>query len=71
MTNNDIVTMDNINNYEAMSRLMGVDAVSSSSEEKKSSTLARVKILHTAIMGEQEIGGKMKNIEVVEAGCYS
>jgi hypothetical protein len=71
MTNNDIVTMDNINNYEAMSRLMGVDAVSSSSEDKKSSTLARVKILHTAIMGEQEIGGKMKNIEVVEAGCYS
>ena len=62
MTNNDIVTMDNINNYEAMSRLMGVDAVSSSSEEKKSSTLARVKILHTAIMGEQEIDGKMKDL---------
>jgi len=71
MTNNDIVTMDNINNYAAMSKLMGVNSISSSNEEKKSSNLARVKILHTAIMGEQEIGGKMKNIEVVEAGCYS
>ena len=71
MTESEIITMDNINNYAAMSKLMGVDNVSSSSEDKKSSTLARVKILHSAIMGEQEINGKMKNIEVVEAGCYS
>ena len=30
MTENEIITMDNINNYAAMSKLMGVDNVSSS-----------------------------------------
>jgi len=70
MVDNEIVTVDNINNYAAMSKLMGVESTATSND-KKTSTLARVKILHTAIMGEQEIGGKMKNIEVVEGGSYA
>lgn len=70
MVNNEIVTVDNMNNFAAMSKILGV-ADTSSPSEKKVSMLARVKVLHTPIMGEQEIGGKMKNIEVVEGGSYA
>lgn len=70
MVNNELVTQDNMNNFDAMSKLLGV-ANSSPVSEKKTSMLARVKILHTPIMGEQEISGKMKNIEVVEGGSYA
>ena len=72
MVENEIVTVDNIDNYSAMSKVMGIDTLtSSSSPEKKASSLARIKIQHSALMGEQEINGKMKNIEVVEGGNYA
>ena len=70
MVDNEIVTVDNMNNYAVMSKVLGLDS-ENSSNEKRTSDLARVKILHTPIMGEQEIGGKMKNIEVIEGGSYA
>jgi hypothetical protein len=38
--------------------------------KKKSSTLARLKIDHKGIMGEEVVGGKKKKVEVVAAGSY-
>ena len=72
MVDNEIVNIDNIDNYSAMSKVMGVDTMKSeSSSEKRASSLARIKIQHSSLMGEQEINGKMKNIEVVEGGNYA
>lgn len=72
MVDNEIVTVDNIDNFSAMSKVMGMETLTNSkASEKKTSSLARVKIQHTSLMGEQEINGKMKNIEVVEGGSYA
>jgi hypothetical protein len=42
----------------------------STSEKKQVSTLARLRINHTPIMGEEEVKGKMTKVEVVEGGTY-
>ena len=39
-------------------------------QSNKASTLARLRIHHTPIMGQQEINGKMKNVEVIGGGAY-
>lgn len=45
---------------------MGVDIA----KPKKQSNLARLKLDHKGIMGEEVVGGKKKKVEVVAAGSY-
>ena len=65
---NEITTIDT-NNYAAMAKAMGI-ANEGTSSSKKSSTLARLRIHHTPIMGMAEVNGKKVNVEVVEGGQY-
>jgi len=65
---NEVATIDT-NNFSAMAKAMGMEADAPKSNSK-SSTLARLRIHHTPIMGQQEIGGKMKNVEVISGGAY-
>ena len=66
--NNEIITID-ADNYNAMAKVMGMSG-ESSSDKKQSSTLARLRINHTGIMGEEEVKGKLVKVEVVEGGTY-
>jgi len=65
---NQVTTIDT-NNYAAMSQAMGMGA-DAPKKNKTSSTLARLRIHHTPIMGQQEVNGKMKNVEVISGGAY-
>tara|TARA_R110001632_G_scaffold91891_1_gene196731 strand:+ start:1980 stop:2873 length:894 start_codon:yes stop_codon:yes gene_type:complete len=65
---NQVTTIDT-NNFAAMSLAMGM-AADAPKQSSKSSTLARLRIHHTPIMGQQEINGKMKNVEVIAGGAY-
>lgn len=64
---NDIATLDT-NNYAAMAKAMGMSVETSTRE--KSSSLARLRISHNAIMGEADVNGKKVKMEVVAAGMY-
>lgn len=64
----DLITIDT-NNYAAMAKAMGI-ANEGTTAKQKSSTLPRLKINHSAIMGEAEVKGKTVNMEVVEGGTY-
>ena len=61
---NEVITIDK-DNYLAMAKVMGMSG-ESTSEKKQVSTLARLRINHTPIMGEEEVNGKMTKVEVVE-----
>jgi len=63
----NITTIDT-DNYAVMAKAMGM--VSESDTKKKSSTLARLRINHSPLMGQSEINGKSVNVEVVEGGTY-
>ena len=65
---NQVTTIDT-NNFAAMSLAMGM-AADAPKQSSKASTLARLRIHHTPIMGQQEINGKMKNVEVIGGGAY-
>ena len=52
----ELTTIDT-NNYVAMAKAMGI-ANEGSTNKQKSSTLPRLKINHSAIMGEGEVNGK-------------
>jgi len=65
---NEIITIDK-DNYTAMAKVMGMSG-ESTSEKKQVSTLARLRINHTPIMGEEEVKGKLTKVEVVEGGTY-
>lgn len=54
--------------FAQLAEAMGMTADVS---KKKSSTLARLKIDHKGIMGEEVVGGKKKKVEVVAAGSYA
>ena len=70
MTTN-IVTQDNMNTYNAeMAKIMGV-ADDDDSSETKTSTLARVKIIHAPIMGMKIIDAEETETVVVKGGSYS
>lgn len=56
-------------NYADMAKQMGM-AADTAKSESKASTLARLRINHSPIMGEQEVGGKMVKLEVVSGGTY-
>jgi hypothetical protein len=63
-----LTTIDT-NNYAAMAKAMGIASEESSSKQK-SSTLARLRINHSPVMGQTEVKGKMVNMEVVSGGTY-
>ena len=65
---NQVATIDT-NNFNAMAEAMGMQA-DAPKASSKASTLARLRIHHTPIMGQQEIGGKKKNVEVISGGAY-
>ena len=60
---NQVATIDT-NNFSAMAQVMGMGA-DAAQQSSKASTLARLRIHHSPIMGQQEINGKMKNVEVI------
>ena len=62
------LTLVNNGNFAAMADAMGMSVDMKS--PKQSSNLARLKIGHKAVMGEEEIKGKIKKVEVLEAGMY-
>ena len=66
---NQVATTIDTNNFAAMAQAMGMNA-ESTNKASKASTLARLRIHHTPIMGQEEIKGKMKNIEVIGGGAY-
>lgn len=63
---NDIVTI-NTDNYSAMAKAMGIAGESS---DKKSSTLARLKLQHKPIMGEKQVGDEIETVVKIKAGSY-
>ena len=63
-----LTTIDT-NNYAAMAKAMGI-AGEGPSQKQKSSSLARLRINHSAIMGQTEVKGKTVNMEVVSGGTY-
>jgi len=54
-------------NFADMAKLMGV---STEVQAQKASTLARLRIHHSPIMGEAEVNGKSVKMEVVGGGTY-
>jgi hypothetical protein len=62
------LTLVNNGNFNAMAEAMGMSV--DMKTPKQSSNLARLKISHKAVMGEEEIKGKIKKVEVLEAGLY-
>ena len=65
---NQITNLDT-SNYEAMAKAMGMSSLAVPTKEKTNS-LARLRIHHTPLMGQEEIKGKMTNVEVVSGGVY-
>jgi hypothetical protein len=63
------LTLVNNGNFAAMAEAMGMSV--DMKTPKQSSNLARLKISHKAVMGEEEIKGKIKKVEVLEAGMYT
>ena len=55
-------------NFTDMAKLMGMSA--DTEQAPKVSTLARLRISHSPIMGTAEVNGKKVNVEVVEGGAY-
>ena len=63
----ELTTIDK-NNYAAMAKVMGIAKEGGS--KPKSSSLARLRINHSPVMGTAEVNGKNVNVEVVEGGKY-
>ena len=63
----DISTL-NTSNFNQLAQAMGMEA--DTKTKKQTSTLARLKIDHSGVMGETEIKGKKKKVEVVDAGSF-
>jgi hypothetical protein len=64
----ELTTIDT-NNYAAMAKAMGI-ANETAGERKQASTLARLRINHSPVMGEAKVNGKNVNMEVVAGGTY-
>ena len=65
---NTITTIDT-NNYAQMAAVMGITSESRSSDKPRS-TLSRLRISHTPIMGTEQLKGKKVNVEVIAAGTF-
>tara|TARA_R110000782_G_scaffold83065_1_gene163118 strand:- start:686 stop:1582 length:897 start_codon:yes stop_codon:yes gene_type:complete len=61
------LTTVNTDDYAAMAKAMGIAHEKTTSS---SSSLARLRINHTPIMGTAEVNGKTVNVEVIEGGAY-
>lgn len=68
MTTTEISTL-NTANFAEMAQAMGMGA-DMSKGPAKASTLPRLRIWNQAVMGQVEVKGKMKNMEVVPAGMF-
>ena len=64
----NITTIDT-NNYAQMAAVIGITS-ESRNLDKPRSTLSRLRINHTPIMGTDEIKGKKVNVEVIEGGTF-
>ena len=58
----------NVTDFNAMAATLGMEA--DNKPTRDNSHLARLRINHSAIMGEQEVGGKKVKLEVVAGGTY-
>jgi hypothetical protein len=56
-------------NFAEMAKAMGMTTDMSSGSSKQS-TLPRLRIWNSPVMGQVEVKGKMKNMEVIEGGMY-
>jgi len=65
----DLTTL-NSGNFAEMAKAMGIASDMASGEKAKSSTLPRLRIWNQPVMGQVEVKGKMKNMEVIPAGMY-
>ena len=65
----EMTTIDT-NNYDAMAKSMGMAVSTGETKKKDSSTLPRFRLHHQPIMGEAEVKGKKKKVEVLEGGSY-
>ena len=65
---NEVVTIST-DNYAQMAKAMGI-AGATTCTIKKSNNLNRKRIWHSPVMGQAEVNGKTKNVEVVEGGSY-
>ena len=63
----EITTIDP-NNYAAMAKAMGI--ANEGRGKGKSSSLARLRINHSPVMGTAEVNGKSVNVEVIQGGTY-
>ena len=63
----EITTIDP-NNYAAMAKAMGI--ANEGRGKSKSSSLARLRINHSPVMGTAEVNGKSVNVEVIQGGTY-
>ena len=63
-----LVTLSDNSNFQQLAAAMGMSA--DVKKEGKKSSLARLKIDHSGVMGEEEIKGKMKKVQVVDAGQF-
>jgi hypothetical protein len=59
----------NTDNYAAMAEAMGM-STDAGPKKSQSSTLARLRINHSPIMGEAQVNGKSVKMEVVPGGTY-
>ena len=64
---NQVATI-NTNNYAAMAEAMGMSV--DTQQKSQASTLARLRINHSPIMGEEMVNGKKVKLEVVSGGTY-
>jgi hypothetical protein len=62
------LTLVNNGNFAVMADAMGMGA--DLAKPKKQNNLARLKLDHKGIMGEQVVSGKKKKVEIVPAGSY-
>ena len=60
----------NTANFAEMAKAMGMSADMAKETKAKSSTLPRLRIWNQPVMGQVEVKGKQKNMEVVPAGMY-
>jgi len=66
---NQLTTLDS-GNFAEMAKAMGMTQDMGGDGKAKSSTLPRLRIWNQPVMGQVDIKGKMKNMEVVPAGMF-
>lgn len=68
MTGTDI-TLLNTDNFAEMAKAMGMGG-DLDSKPSKASTLPRLRVWNSPVMGQVDVKGKMKNMEVIPAGMF-